>query len=449
MDELMSKALIVMSGEEWRQMRATLSPAFTGSKMRQMFELISECADEMVEHLSKTAKSGEKLNVDLVDFYSRYSNDVIATCAFGIKVNSIADPENIFYLNGKKLLDFSGIMRGLKFLIILFIPTIARTFHLKIFDQSVMQSFKNIILDTMEMRQKMNIYRPDMINIMMQVRAGKLNEQSTEEKSKSTTDGFATAEESDLGIARVTRTWSDNEIVAQCLLFFIAGFASVSLTLSMISYELTKCPDIQQKLYEEIADVNAKLGGKRISYDTIQKMKYLDQVICEALRLWPLAAVQSDRKCVKDYTYDDGQRKFQIEKGSTVIFSIFTIHRNPKYYPNPDVFDPERFNDENKQNIIPGTYMPFSLGPRNCIGNARSHSYSSSQLYLQFNLYSFIVGSRFALMELKAILYYLLLNFSLEVNENTQIPLKFKKGLVVATENGVHVELKPRCGFCA
>lgn len=54
------------------------------------------------------------------------------------------------------------------------------------------------------------------------------------------------------------------------------------------------------------------------------------------------------------------------------------------------------------------------------------------------------VGSRFALMELKAILYYLLLNFSLEVNKDTQIPLKFKKGLVVATENGVHVELKPR-----
>lgn len=329
-DELLSKSLIIMCGDEWRQMRATLSPAFTGSKMRRMFELISECADEMVEHLSKTAKSGEKLNVDLVDFYSRYSNDVIATCAFGIKVNSIADPENEFYLNGKKLLDFSGILRGLTFFIIFLFPKVARIFNIKVFDQSVMTSFKNIILDTMEMRQKMNIHRPDMVNIMMQVREGKLNEQSIEEKSKCTTDGFATAEESELGKINVTRTWNDNEIVAQCLLFFIAGFASVSLTLSMISYELTKNPDVQQKLYEEIADVNEQLGGKRISYDTIQKMKYLDQVICEALRLWPLAAIQSDRKCVKDYTYDDGQRKFQIEKGSTVIFSMFITHRDPQ-----------------------------------------------------------------------------------------------------------------------
>lgn len=53
-------------------------------------------------------------------------------------------------------------------------------------------------------------------------------------------------------------------------------------------------------------------------------------------------------------------------------------------------------------------------------------------------------GSRFALMELKAILYYLLLNFSFEVNEDTQIPLKFKKGLILLPEKGIHLELKPR-----
>lgn len=114
--------------------------------------------------------------------------------------------------------------------------------------------------------------------------------------------------------------------------------------------------------------------------------------------------MQTDRTCVKDYVYDDGERKFTIEKGSNIIFPIYGLHHDPKYYPDPDKFDPERFGDENKQNIQPGAYVPFGLGPRNCI------------------------GSRFALMELKGILYYLLLNFSFERNDDTQIPLKMKKG---------------------
>lgn len=366
-DAVMSKALLAMNGEEWRQMRATLSPAFTGSKMRQMFELISECADEIVGHFSQQTKDGEKLNVELVDLFSRYGSDVIGTCAFGIKVNSFADPDNEFYLNGKSIIDFSGFSKAFKFFMILLLPKLASAFKMAVFDQSIMNSFKNMILDTMEVRKKNNIYRPDMINIMMQVRAGDLNHQTDDQSKAPTIDGFATVEESELGKVSVTRTWSDNEIVAQCLLFFIAGLGSSSMSLALIGYELTINPDVQQKLYEEIAAVDRELGGKRIGYDTLQKMKYLDQVICEGLRLWPVA-VQSDRKCVKDYVYADGDRQFTIEKGSNVIFNLIMIHRNPKFFPEPDRFDPERFSDQNKQNIIPGTYIPFSIGPRGCIG---------------------------------------------------------------------------------
>lgn len=162
-DEVMSKVLIMLSGEEWKQMRATLSPAFTGSKMRQMFELISECTDEIVEHFSKMAKNGEKLNVELTDLFSRYANDIIATCAFGIKVNSFAEPNNEFYINGKKLIDFSGISKGLKFFLTLLFPKIAQALKIKVFEQSIMNSFKDMILTTMTMRQENNIHRPDMV----------------------------------------------------------------------------------------------------------------------------------------------------------------------------------------------------------------------------------------------------------------------------------------------
>lgn len=366
MDELWGNSLISLRGEKWRQMRATLSPAFTGSKMRQMFELISECADDIVKHFMGKVKSGEKLNIEMKDFFSRYTNDVIATCAFGIKVNSFTDLENEFFTNGKRLMQFGGGLGMIKLMILIALPRVAKFFNLKIFDQSISASFKSIIMDTIEMRQKNKIFRPDMINIMMQVRDGNF-QHNTEEKSKEVTDGFATVEESEVGKTVVTRKWTDNELLAQCFLFFFAGFETSSTMLTFVAYELVVNQDVQQKLYEEIVNVDEQLDGKRISYDALQKMKYLDQVICETLRKWP-AAPQTDRTCVKDYIYDDGKLKFKIEKGSNIIFPVLGLHRDPKYFPNPEKFDPERFSEENKHQILPDAYTPFGVGPRNCIG---------------------------------------------------------------------------------
>lgn len=156
----------------------------------------------------------------------------------------------------------------------------------------------------------------------------------------------------------------------QCFLyfqFFVAGFDTSSSLLAFTAYELVANPNIQLKLYEEIAEVNEQLNGKQITYEMLQKMKYLDQVVCESLRKWPIT-VQTDRNCVKDFVYDDGNQHFKIEKGSHLIFSMYSIHRDPKYYPNPEEFDPERFNEENKHNIRPEVYVPFGIGPRNCIG---------------------------------------------------------------------------------
>ncbi|XP_031624495.1 probable cytochrome P450 9f2 [Contarinia nasturtii] len=418
-DELWGKSLFSLHGDKWHQMRATLSPAFTGSKMRQMFELVSECADDIVKHFMNRIDNDERINLEMKDFFSRYTNDVIATCAFGIKVNSISSPNNTFYRNGETLMHFNGFKRTMKLFVTMFFTKFSRFFNIKFFDEKITNEFKDMILNTMEIRKEKNIHRPDMINILMQVRDGILNSQ-TEEGFKEVNDGFATAEESEVKNTFVGHRWNDDELVAQCLVFFLAGFETSSSVLSFAAYELVANPDIQQKLYEEIAAVNERLNGKRISYDVLQKMKYLDQVVSETLRKWPIAVI-IDRICVKNYVYDDGdQLRFKIDKGSSVIYSLYSTHHDSKYYPDPEKFDPERFSEDNKHNIMPGTYVPFGVGPRNCI------------------------GSRFALMELKAILYYLLLNFSFEPNKDTQIPLKMKKGGFVNTENGVHLELKSR-----
>lgn len=273
-------------------------------------------------------------------------------------------------MNGKKLLTFTGFITGLKFVFTFLMPSVGKRFNIKLFDEKVTLSFKDMILEMMEMRKKNKIYRPDMINILMQVREGRNLTHRTDEKSNETLDGYATVKESEIGLTRVTRKWTDNELVAQCLIFFLAGFETSSLALSLAAYELVSNPDIQQKLYEEIKTVNDEIGGKRISYDSLQKMKYLDQVVSETLRKWPIG-VQIDRICVKDYVYDDGDKlKFHIEKGTNVVFSLYGVHRDPKYYPDPEKFDPERFSNENKHHILPGTYAPFGIGPRNCIGQS-------------------------------------------------------------------------------
>jgi len=85
-------------------MRATLSPAFTGSKMRQMFDLVSECGEQMERTLSTEATATSKVDCEMKDLFSKFTNDVISSTAFGYKINSFEDPDNDFYLSGKKSL---------------------------------------------------------------------------------------------------------------------------------------------------------------------------------------------------------------------------------------------------------------------------------------------------------------------------------------------------------
>lgn len=214
----------MFEGEKWRQMRATLSPAFTGSKMRQMFELVAECTDEVVKHFTKKIENGEKVNVEMKDLFSRYTNDVIASCAYGLKINSLAEPENEFYINGKKLFDFTSFAKMLKILFILQMPAVARFFGIEFTDSKVSKIFRSTILDTMEIRKKNKIYRPDMINIMMEIREGTLKQQAEDKGKEKEREGFATVEESDVGNVTVNRDWNDDEIVAQCFIFFAGRF---------------------------------------------------------------------------------------------------------------------------------------------------------------------------------------------------------------------------------
>lgn len=128
-----------------------------------------------------------------------------------------------------------------------------------------------------------------------------------------------------------------------------------------------------------------------------------------------------DRVCQQAYQMaDENGRLVTIEKGQVVSIPVMPIQRDADYYAEPDRFDPERFSEERKSEIRPFTYMPFGLGPRNCI------------------------GSRFALMECKAILFYLLGQFTFEVAETSAVPLVPANGFLMAPPGGFNIHFKPR-----
>ncbi|XP_049819894.1 cytochrome P450 9e2-like [Aethina tumida] len=407
-DPLWGNNLFALTGQKWRDMRATLSPSFTSNKMKAMFTLISECSENFVKYFKEQNK--DIITIEMKDTFTRFTNDVIATSAFGIKVDSLRDKNNQFYVMGKDMTSFSGFWKTVKFLGFLIIPSIYNFFKVKMFPKAVSTFFKGLIVETIKTREEKSIVRPDMINLLMEARKGL---QKNEENVIDT--GFATVNESDIIKPKSNlRELTDDDIAAQALIFFFAGFDTVSSLMCFMTYELGVNQDIQDRLREEVEETSNNCGGK-LTYDGLMKMKYMDMVISETLRKWPSAAAV-DRVCTKPYTIKPEtpeENPVHLTIGSVLFIPIMGIHRDPNNYPEPEKFDPERFNEENKNSIKPYTYLPFGLGPRNCI------------------------GSRFAIMEVKTVFFYILTHFKIVPVEKTVIPLKIcKKTFNLHSENG-------------
>lgn len=90
-------------------------------------------------------------------------------------------------------------------------------------------------------------------------------------------------------------------------------------------------------------------------------------IVSETLRKYPIGTVLL-RECTQTYQFPD--LSFVIEKGTRILVPVYALHHDPKYFQDPEIFDPERFSSTNKAKIVPGTYLPFGDGPRVCIGKS-------------------------------------------------------------------------------
>lgn len=140
------------------------------------------------------------------------------------------------------------------------------------------------------------------------------------------------------GVSRL----SDEEIVAQSIVFLLAGYETSSNTLAFTLYFLAVNPDVQDKLRKEISEA-LESNAKKPLYDVAQNIEFLDCVIKEAQRLCPPAA-QINRECSEDYDLNG----IHIPAGTEIIIPIYAIHRDPDAWEEPEKFDPERFRGPSK-----------------------------------------------------------------------------------------------------
>ncbi|KAH8346412.1 hypothetical protein KR084_012203 [Drosophila pseudotakahashii] len=374
---VMSKSLLSLRDRRWKQMRSTLTPTFTSLKIRQMFELIHYCNVEAVDFLQRQLDEGSS-ELELKDFFTRYTNDVIATAAFGIQVNSFKDPSNEFFSIGQRISEFS-FWGSLKVMFYILMPKLMKALRVPVMDINNVDYFKKLVFDAMKYRKEESIVRPDMIHLLMEAQRQFRKDQEEAKESQEERAEF-----------------NDEDLLAQCLLFFSAGFETVSTCLSFTSYELLMNPEVQDKLYEEILAVKEELGDRPLDYDTLMGMKYLDCVVSESLRKWPPAWVL-DRMCAADYELKDeeGQLVLQLRKDDLVHIPVVALHHDPDNFPQPEEFRPERFDEEHKHEIRQFTYLPFGVGQRSCI------------------------GTRMALMEVKSLIFQLLLRYRLKPTDRT------------------------------
>ncbi|XP_034478159.1 probable cytochrome P450 6w1 [Drosophila innubila] len=339
-DPLGYNNLFFVRNPDWKDLRSKISPVFTSGKIKQMYPLMIEIGKNLENHL-------ERLPVDsmiaIKNTCARFTTDLIATLAFGINANSLSDVNSEFFKNNMGIFEVS-LSRGFDFMIIFMLPALATLTRVKAFSKNTSNFVRRSISYVLAEREKSGLVRKDLVDVLLAMK----REAVAEPDNKANQLDY---------------------LVAQAAIFQSAGFETSSSTMTLTLFELSHNTEIQDRLRQEIKDY---FGDEdHIDYERIQEMPYLTQVVNETLRKYPIAGYV-ERECIQP---SSGERftlapyyNVELPSGTPVYVSTLAIHRDERYWPDPEKYDPERFAPENRNNLNMDAYMPFGIGPRNCIG---------------------------------------------------------------------------------
>ena len=402
---IMSGAVHRIQGSRWKQIRSVLTPTFSASKLKTMTPIIDDAINALIEMVDKHSKNDEEF--DIYEMFQGLTTDVIARTSFGIQSNVLKDPDNIFLKAAKEIFKsrpkywYEKPINCFPELDYILYPY--RRLE-EIVRHMMGKSATGILLgmssDIIQLRkQNPNLRRKDLLQILIDFKISneeisdmnveKLTASTEQYETKSTevVEDVSNSLKSSKKVFRLT----EDEIKANCVLFYEAGYETTSTALGFAAHVLVNHQDVQERVRQEVKDLYESEG--KLDFNTVGKLQYMEWVLNETMRIYPPLITFVTREVAEDYKYNG----ITLPKGAGVQFPTYFLHHDPDYWPDPEKFEPERFSPERKNEIHPGSWQPFGSGPRNC------------------------VGMRFAFFEMKLCLAKLLLNYRLEAGPRTEI----------------------------
>jgi cytochrome P450 len=303
---LLGNGLIVSDGDVWRRSRRMIQPAFSRQNVHRLMTVMVECCDRRALHWAELAANGEHCNITAET--SDFALELILISIFSSDYHAriMTEGDNPFaFLSRDSTRDLSVVMK---------------VRHLRI-----------LLLSIIEDRRS-GRGSEEFDFLMMYLQATDKNGQQ----------------------------FSDAELLDELMTLIVAGFETSANTLNWVWYLIAKHPDVEAKLIAEAAESLPCVSA--LSADSLANMTYTQQVLEEALRLYPPVWLFTRRSHEEDHLDE-----YDVPLDTDIYLSPFILHRTPHYWPDPDSFDPERFK-ETDQSKNDRPYFPFSLGPRRCLG---------------------------------------------------------------------------------
>lgn len=308
----LKRMLTELRGKEWKDTRSSLSPIFSSSKLKAMVPLIHNVADKCNDHLDGLCGQDIEGN----DLMRRFAIDVISATCFGYEANSFADPNNTFkqtadLIVGRKITYKTILM----IMLYMFWPRLLQYLDWPFMNKDATLFFSKLVLQSLDERRKTKIRRNDLLDIVLDV---------LEKGGKSETKGEDIDEQSP------TQSIEELEeiMISNSLAFFVAGLHTVSLTASIVLYNLAMNPEYQEKLYQEIYRAVEENGGdEQLDYSAITGMEYMEMFFQESFRFYPLN--HTERASKNDYKISGTE--LIIPKGIFVRIPILAIYKDKKY----------------------------------------------------------------------------------------------------------------------
>uniref|UniRef100_U5EVJ2 Putative cytochrome n=1 Tax=Corethrella appendiculata TaxID=1370023 RepID=U5EVJ2_9DIPT len=344
----LGRGLLTSFGERWFQHRKILTPTFHFSILDTFCSVFSENSSILVDCLRKYSNTGQSF--DVFPYVARSTLDIICETAMGVKVNAQNENVENEYVKAVHEASILSLVRAVK-------PWL----------------YPNLLftLSSTGAKQK------QVLSILHSFTEGVIKERKLALKNN-TTSAPGTDNESDGNIYGRKRRLAfldlllqanekdnlltDKDIREEVDTFMFEGHDTTASSIAWTLFFVALYPDIQDKIVEELKTIFQQ-SDREATMQDLNEMKYLERVIKESLRLNP--SVNFFSRIISEDIYFG---EYFVPKGTNCTVDVYHLHRNEKYFPDPEKFDPDRFLIDNISDKHPFSYIPFSAGPRNCIG---------------------------------------------------------------------------------